>query len=254
MARSIPKPQPQTVRTRDLRHDPRAALRGALAKPIRVSAKEGGRLYHVATIRRGNRKDPSWRTALPVTIAALEDRAGRILALAGALQIALRVQLTPTGLDVFFIEPAAGSLAFTAARLGGLGATASALKTAMRRSPIARAEAVSAGKRADARRRREITALESKIATLERAAKRGGSLAAELKTAEAALQEARRQVKTAENAAKKAVQDRDSEIQTLKTQIASLNRALKKRTAVRELNGSAAIPDPETAPPASAEA
>jgi hypothetical protein len=48
------------VRVREVERDPGSILHRAAEKPVRVTAKDGTRMFHIMTIRRGDRNDPSW--------------------------------------------------------------------------------------------------------------------------------------------------------------------------------------------------
>jgi hypothetical protein len=206
-----------TVRIKEIERDPGAILRHAAQHPVRVAAKDGTRMFHIATIRRGDKSDPAWPASMPVALAALKRRAGRILHLASGLQISLRVQATRTSASVFFIEPGSECLEFANQRLGGSIRDAALLRNALRRSPIARAAAEAAVKQAGARRQDEVKSLHGRIATLERAAK-------------------------------KTAADKDAEVQSLKSRILVLERAAKKPAAPRRPR-----PDLEIAPAGAAE-
>jgi hypothetical protein len=240
------------VRVREVERDPGSILRRAAEQPVRVTAKGGTRMFHIVTIRCGDRDDPAWSGSLPVTIVALKRRAGRILHLASGLQIALRVQVTARSPDVFFIEPGRECLEFATQRMGGSSSDAALLKTAIRRSRIVRAATETAVKQADARWQDEVKSLQERIATLERAAKKHAGLAEALKQNETALQEARKSERTAQAAAKKITSDRDAEVLSLKSRIAALERTAKNQTALRERSRIAMSPkhqpEPETSP------
>jgi hypothetical protein len=251
---STAKKSDAIVRVRDVERDSGAILRRAALGPVRISDKGGERMFHIGTIRRGDRKDPSWADAMPVALAALKRRAGRILHLASGLQIALRVQATARSPDVYYIEPGSDCLEFAALRLGGSSHDAAAFKNAVGRSAITRAVSDGAARRADARRQHEIASLQGRIATLERAAKKSADLASALKSSEAALRDARLGRKAAEEASRKRAADQDEEIQALKSRIAALDRALTKEKKVRAsgTSGTAAknSSQPEAAPSA----
>ena len=179
------------ARVREVERDPRAILRRAAEKPVHVTSKDGARMFHIVTIRRGDRNDAAWTSSMPVTITALKRHAGRILHLASGLQIALRVQATAKSPDVFFIEPGSECLEFATQRLGGSSDDASLLKNALRRSRVARATAETAVKRADARWQDKVKSLHVRIATLDRAAKKHADLAEALEKSGTALRDAR---------------------------------------------------------------
>ena len=169
------------------------------------------------TIRHGNQNDPAWANSMPVTIAALKRRAGRILHLASGLQIALRVQVTAKGPSTYFVEPGSECVEFATRRLGGRDAAL--LKKAIRRSPITEAAVQTAVKQAEERWQDEIKSLQGRMATLERAAKKHAELAATLKKRETALREARVNLRASDATAKKKALDSDEEVQTLKSRI-----------------------------------
>ena len=237
-----------TARVRDIERDPRSILRRAEAKSIRVTAKEGARVYHIMTIRHGNRNDPAWPGSLPITIEVLKCRAGRILHLASGLQIALRVQVTAKSPDAYFFEPGSECLEFASRRLGGASGDPTLLKNAVRRSSIVRAASEAAAKQADTRRLTEIKSLQGRIATLERAAKKDADLAEASKKSEAALREARAAQRAADAVSRKNASEKNDEVQSLKSQIGALERALKKQTSIRDVNRNAIIPKPQPAP------
>ena len=112
-----------------------------------------------------------------MAIVALKRRAGRILHLASALQVVLRVKASPTSAGVFFIEPGGDCLEFATQRLGGTSRDAALLKTALRRTPIARAASEAAARQADARRQNEVKSLHGRIAALERDLKKRPAVA-----------------------------------------------------------------------------
>jgi hypothetical protein len=228
---SSDKAETNSLRIGDVADDPNAAMRRAALLPVRVTAKIGKRVFHIATLRRGDRKDPVWPAALPVTAAALKRHGARILRLASALQIALRVQATRTSANIFFIEPGRDGLDFAAHRLGGSIGAASLLETALRRSPVALTASKIAAKHGDARRQAEAKSLQDRIATLERALKKSAGLAAELEKSEAALRQARADQKAAEAAAQQSALDQEEEARALMHRVATLDRALKKATA-----------------------
>lgn len=205
-------------------------------------------MFHIMTIRRGDRNDPAWADSLPVTITALKRRAGRILHLASGLQIALRVHVTAKSPDVYFIEPGSECLEFAMRRLGGSSGDAALLKNAIRRSQGARAAAQTAVKQADARWQDEVKSLQGRIATLERAAKKHSDLAEALKKSETALREARVSQRATEAAAKQSASDKDEEVHSLKSRITALERALKKQTAIRDPNRNALSQKPQPEP------
>jgi hypothetical protein len=229
------------VRVRDVGRDPVSILHRAAQGHVRVSAKNAARTFHIATIRRGDRRDPAWADAMPVSITALKRRARRILHLASGLQIALRVQVTAKSPDVYFIEPGGDSLEFAALRLGGSSRDAALLKNAVRRSRITRSASAAAAKQADTRRRNEIRTLQGRIVNLERAAKKHTDLAEAFRNSETALR-----------ATKKSASERDEEIGVLKSRIATLERTLSKQKAAEarrvKANAENRRPEPESSP------
>ena len=258
------RPKPRTsakkpddvARIRAVEDDPGALLRRAAAKPVRLFAKTGARNFHIATIRRGATDDPASPSSLPLTLAALKRRAGRILRLASSLQVVLRIE-TAGNARVFYIEPGSECLEFAAERLGGAGIDAALLRNALRHSKIVRAATELQAKKSDAQRRDEIDSLRDQIARLERAAKKHAALAEELAKSKAALRQARVDQAGAAAAAQHAAEERRKEASALTRRIAGLERSLKKQTALGEEHTARLSakhpPDPEVMPEATDE-
>jgi hypothetical protein len=160
----------------------------------------------------------------------------------------LRVQVTAKSPDIFFIEPGSECLEFASQRMGGSSGDSALLKNAIRRSQITRAATKTAVKQADARWQNEVTSLQGRIATLERAAKKHSGLAEALEKSDTALQEARKSYKAAEAAANKSASGKDEEVLSLKSRIAALERTEKKQMARREPNMSAISPKHQPEP------